>query len=283
MAYLTLLAGLLLSVTAAYYSIAGLVAIFPGAAVAVIAMGVSLEFAKLVMASWLYRNWHRAPTSIKASFSVLVVVLMFFTSMGIFGFLSKAHIEHTVTAGADTTYQTASVEQQVVSKQKTISLLERQLDLIDASTAKYIESGKVNDGIKQRNRLKSDRKALERQRSETEAELVELQTKLSLLKADTAKKEAEVGPLKYIAELVYGDNAKDHFDSAVRGVIILIVFIFDPSAVLLLIAANMNFVRHRKKRKKKVAFSAPQKYNNEKDYVVMKNSEFDIQHTKDIP
>jgi hypothetical protein len=246
MGILALIAGLLLSGTAAYYSIVGLMAIFPGSTLAIVSMGASLEFAKLVVASWLYQNWKIAPTFLKGVFSTGVLILMFFTSMGIFGFLSKSHLEHTATMGADTTYQIVSAEQRVASKEKTVKLLERQIDSIDNSMASYIEQGKITAGLQQRNRLKADRAALEKQRQDAEAELIELNTNLNVLKTTNAKREVEVGPLKYIAEMIYGDTAQDHFDSAVRAVIIIIVAVFDPLAVLLLIAANMSFSQNNK-------------------------------------
>ena len=246
MGILALIAGLLLSGTAAYYSIVGLMAIFPGSTLAIVSMGASLEFAKLVVASWLYQNWKMAPTFLKGVFSTGVLILMFFTSMGIFGFLSKSHLEHTATMGADTTYQIVSAEQRVASKEKTVKLLERQIDSIDNSMASYIEQGKITAGLQQRNRLKADRAALEKQRQDAEAELIELNTNLNVLKTTNAKREVEVGPLKYIAEMIYGDTAQDHFDSAVRAVIIIIVAVFDPLAVLLLIAANMSFSQSNK-------------------------------------
>jgi hypothetical protein len=246
MGILALIAGLLLSGTAAYYSIVGLMAIFPGSTLAIVSMGASLEFAKLVVASWLYQNWKIAPTFLKGVFSTGVLILMFFTSMGIFGFLSKSHLEHTATMGADTTYQLVSAEQRVASKEKTVKLLERQIDSIDNSMASYIEQGKITAGLQQRNRLKADRAALEKQRQDAEAELIELNTNLNVLRTTNAKREVEVGPLKYIAEMIYGDTAQDHFDSAVRAVIIIIVAVFDPLAVLLLIAANMSFSQSNK-------------------------------------
>jgi len=246
MGILALIAGLLLSGTAAYYSIVGLMAIFPGSTLAIVSMGASLEFAKLVVASWLYQNWKIAPTFLKGVFSIGVLILMFFTSMGIFGFLSKSHLEHTATMGADTTYQLVSAEQRVASKEKTVKLLERQIDSIDNSMASYIEQGKITAGLQQRNRLKADRAALEKQRQDAEAELIELNTNLNVLRTTNAKREVEVGPLKYIAEMIYGDTAQDHFDSAVRAVIIIIVAVFDPLAVLLLIAANMSFSQSNK-------------------------------------
>ena len=287
MGYLALLAGLLLSGTAAYYSIVGLMAIFPGSTIAIVSMGASLEFAKLVVASWLYRNWNNSPLFLKSVFCAGVVILMFFTSMGVFGFLSKSHLEHTATMGADTTYQIVSYEQKVVSKEKTIKLLERQIDTIDNSMNVYLSQGKVTAGLQQRNKLKADRKALEQQRQVAEDEMVELNTKLNALKTENAKREVEVGPLKYIAELIYGSDAQNHFDSAVRAVIILIVAVFDPLAVLLLIAANMSLSEtpnKKKQPKKKVDSKKKTEYNKpkDKDYVVFNNNEFDIQHKKDI-
>lgn len=288
MGYLALLAGLLLSGTAAYYSIVGLMAIFPGSTIAIVSMGASLEFAKLVVASWLYRNWNNSPLFLKSVFCAGVVILMFFTSMGVFGFLSKSHLEHTATMGADTTYQIVSYEQKVASKEKTIKLLERQIDTIDNSMNVYLSQGKVTAGLQQRNKLKADRKALEQQRQTAEDELVELNTKLNTLKTENAKREVEVGPLKYIAELIYGSDAQNHFDSAVRAVIILIVAVFDPLAVLLLIAANMSLSEtppdKKKQPKKKVDSKKKTEYNKpkDKDYVVFSNNEFDIQHKKDI-
>lgn len=284
MGYLALLAGLLLSGTAAYYSIVGLMAIFPGSTIAIVAMGASLEFAKLVVASWLYRNWNAAPLFLKSVFCAGVIILMFFTSMGIFGFLSKSHLEHAASMGADTSYQVSSYEQQITSKEKTIKLIERQIDTLDNSMLKYLEQGKVSTGLQQRNKLKADRNALEKQRQTAESELIDLNTKMNGLKIENAKREVEVGPLKYIAELIYGDDAKNHFDSAVRAVIILIVAVFDPLAVLLLIAANMSFVGTTKKKKpsKKVASTTKPKYNNDNLYTVMMNDEFGIQHKKDI-
>lgn len=209
---------------------------------------------------------------------------MFFTSMGVFGFLSKSHLEHAATMGADTTYQIVSYQQKIVSKEKTVKLLERQIDTIDNSMNVYLAQGKVSAGLQQRNKLKADRKALEQQRQTAEDELVELNTKLNTLKTENAKREVEVGPLKYIAELIYGSDAQNHFDSAVRAVIILIVAVFDPLAVLLLIAANMSLsgIKKKKQPKKKVDSTNKRAYNKEKDYVVMTNNEFEIQHKKDI-
>ena len=89
----TLLTALGISAVAAYYSIVGLMAIFSASAMSIAIMGVVLEIGKLITASWLYQNWKRVPFLLKSYLTLAVIVLMFITSMGIFGYLSKAHID----------------------------------------------------------------------------------------------------------------------------------------------------------------------------------------------
>src|SRR5210317_1390868 len=95
---LTLLTALCISAIAIYYSVAGLVAIFAAAALPIIIMGTALEIGKLVTAVWLHKYWSKATWWLRTYLSTAVVVLMFITSMGIFGYLSKAHIEQTASA-----------------------------------------------------------------------------------------------------------------------------------------------------------------------------------------
>jgi cell division protein FtsB len=165
MALLAFLAGFALSATAAWYSIVGLMAIFPGAKVPIIIMGVALEFAKLVAASWIYRNWKKSPFLIRAYMTTAVLFLIFITSMGIFGFLSKSHLEHSLTAGAETRAQIATIETQLVSREKSRDFLNRQLDALDDSLDRYIELGYVTKGLDQMKQLEADRKELEAQRA----------------------------------------------------------------------------------------------------------------------
>ena len=99
MSYLVFLIAVFLSAIAAYYSVMGMVAIFSAAALPVALMAGGLEAAKLITASWLYRNWNIAPRFLKYYLSIAVVILMFITSMGIFGFLSKAHLDQAVPTG----------------------------------------------------------------------------------------------------------------------------------------------------------------------------------------
>ncbi|UCF70825.1 MAG: hypothetical protein JSW49_00685, partial [candidate division WOR-3 bacterium] len=251
MAILAFLAGFALSATAAWYSIVGLMAIFPGAKVPIIIMGVALEFAKLVAASWIYRNWKKSPFLIRAYMTTAVIVLIFITSMGIFGFLSKSHLEHSLTAGAETRAQIATIDTQLVSREKSRDFLNRQLDALDDSLDRYIELGYVTKGLDQMKQLEEDRKELEAQRATLEEEIIDLNARRNELDVSIKKVEVEVGPLRYIAELIYGEeNAPSHFDETVRWVIILLVSVFDPFAVALLLAGNISLIHYAKERGK---------------------------------
>jgi hypothetical protein len=247
MAILAFLAGFALSGTAAYYSIIGLMAIFPGAKIPIIVMGITLEFAKLVAASWIYRNWRKSPILIKGYMTFAVVILMFITSMGIFGFLSKSHLEHSLTAGAETRAQIQTLDSQIAAADRRVDFIARQIKSIDDSMEKYIEMGYVTKALDQLKKFEADRNALEVERQAAETQVLELKSKRNALEVDIKKVEVEVGPLRYIAELVYGEvNAPSHFDETVRWVIILLVAVFDPLAIALLLAGNISLLQRVK-------------------------------------
>ncbi len=284
MALLALIAGLLLSGTAAYYSIIGLIAIFPGAVFAISLMGASLEFAKLVAASWLYRNWDIAPKVIKGYFIFAILILMFITSLGTFGYLSKVHLESSIGV-ADKSLEIARIEQQIASEQRQIDNAQRELNSLDS----VVEKSFI-DGARIRNQQRAERSALNSVIESSDARIETLTSDLVPLRRSNIESEAKVGPLKYIAELIYGkEQAADYFDSAVRFVIILIVLVFDPLAVLLLIAANISYT-HKPvapilEKKKKVDKKPKDKYNRSmKDsiYNFMMRDEFGIQHTDKV-
>lgn len=360
MALLTLVTALSISAVAIYYSIYGLAAIFAGAAIPIMVMGSVLEVGKLVTASWLYQNWKVAPKFIRAYLAIAVVVLMFITSMGIFGFLSKAHVEQT-SLGTIGTEKLATIEEKLLRSENRIerwsldidrlskgedirvdTLIDKELVELDKLYAridneKQLLRDQADKDIElQNNRLKQaqERKeadiAAAQQRfkgafskkgldeaiakatanelavaSAAQKIIVEIQNKLKedlagvdakyaeqiisietiiqdyksqantktgdiegkiialenqieteqdkidtvnedkiVLMSKQAQLEVEVGPLKYIAEFVYSQEANQNLlEAAVRWVIIIIIIVFDPLAVLLLIAANMSFIR----------------------------------------
>ena len=252
MGILTLVMALAISGVAAWYSIAGLVAIFSGAATAIIIMGGVLEAGKLVTASWLYRNWKQVPFLLKSYLTTAVVVLMLITSMGIFGFLSKAHLEHSISVGGTNELQITNLERQIARQQSIIADTETVLTQLDDQVQVLIDYDRIrgpSGSIATRQAQAEERQMLNEGIDAAYIRIEELQKELSPLQQEALAIEVEVGPLKYIAELIYGDQARDFFDEAVRWVILLIVFVFDPLAVLLLIAANMTLSRPAPVRK----------------------------------
>ena len=215
---LTLITALALSGIAAYYSVIGLAQIFPGSFWPIIIMGSVLEAAKLVTVSWLYNNWKQTNKLMKSYFIVAVLLLMLITSMGIFGFLARSHMETNVVIG------TNSVQLQTLNSQEKI-LRDRLQYLLKKAGDDPEKISRVTD------------KAIQ----ETQAELKKLTNeKLPLLQEEN-KMAAEIGPIKYIAEIFYDKTDADLLDKAVRLVIFVIIIVFDPLAVLLLIAANKSF------------------------------------------
>ena len=237
---ITFFSAISISVIAAGYSIVGLTTLFAGAVVPIIAMGSALEVGKLVAASWLYNNWRNplVPQSIKAYLTMAVIALIFITSMGIFGFLSKAHLDQ-VRPVSSNEIKIELVTNQIEREQIIIDRSQKTLTLLDQTLEKYIDLEYVTRGLKEREKQKPERDALTLAINEASDKIGELTLKKSTLALELDRIEAEVGPIKYIAELIYGDGAKDHFDEAVRWVIVVLIFVFDPLAVLLLIAANI--------------------------------------------
>ena len=245
---ITFISAISISLIAAGYSILGLATLFAGAYVPIIAMGSALEVGKLVAASWLYHNWRRnIPKSLKAYLFTSIIVLIFITSVGIFGFLSKAHLDQ-VKPTAGNTEQIALIDKKIKQEEKIIERAEKTLAQLDKALDVYIDKEYVSRGLKERNKQKEERDLLNKSIDEAMAKIADLNNSKSSINIEQLKLEADVGPLKYVAELIYGDNAKDHFDSAVRIIILILIFVFDPLAVLLLIAANISLNQWRDKR-----------------------------------
>lgn len=239
---------LAISVIAAYYSIVGLTTIFSSSFWSVAIMGSFLELGKIVSVSWLYRNWEIAPKLVRYYLIFAIAILMMITSMGIFGFLSKAHIDQTV-GHQDNKDVIAVIEQKIQFEQSKINDTRTVLAQLDDSVNRLTESGRIrgNDGaIAARASQKEERQDLTQTIEDGMKNISDLKLQINELEKDTRKIEAEIGPLKYIAELIYGESAQDHISNAVRGIIILLVCVFDPLAIILLISANISFKDKKK-------------------------------------
>jgi hypothetical protein len=245
---LTFLSAISISVIAAGYSIIGLATLFAGAVIPIIAMGSALEVGKLVAASWLYNNWNSdVPRLLKAYLFGAIIVLIFITSMGIFGFLSKAHLDQ-VKPTSSNNIKISVLNNQINQQQLIIDRSQKTLDQLDKALDVYIEKEFVTRGLKERQKQEEERNTLNTAINNASDKIAELTNEKASLSLEQDKIEAEVGPIKYVAELIYGENAQDNFDKSVRIVILILIFVFDPLAVLLLIAANISLRQWRMKK-----------------------------------
>jgi len=252
LAILTFFTGILISAVAIYYSVIGLAAIFAAAVIPIYVMGTILELSKLVTAWWLKANWHRAPILLKAYMLIAVIALMLITSMGIFGFLSKAHSDQGLVSG-DVQSKIAVYDEQIQTARDNIDANRKALKQMDEAVDQVMGRSIDEKGADKAVAL---RRAQARERNRLQTEIATEQKTISRISAERApiaaevrKVEAEVGPLKYIAKLIYGDSTDTNLlEKAVTWVIILIVLVFDPLAVLLLLASQMSFQWARKEK-----------------------------------
>ena len=249
MTYLLFATALALSACAAYYSVMGLVAIFASAVIPIFIMGSLLEASKLVVASWLYRNWKEVPVLLKSYFTVALVILMMLTSMGIFGYLSKAHLDQAIPTG-DVAAKLSLLDEKIKTEKENLNANRKELtqldQQVDQTISRTTDANGAERAISIRRSQQKDRQRILQEIGTTQTKIAKLNEERAPIASEVRKVEAEVGPIKYIAALIYGDNpAEDILEKAVRWVIIMIVSVFDPLAVLLLIAANWNMRREK--------------------------------------
>ncbi len=238
MMYITFASAFLLSSVAAYYSIVGLTTIFMGAFFPIVIMGVALELAKLVTASWLYQHWKMASWLLRTYLIAAVLMLIMITSMGIFGFLAKSHIDSTQDNKSNSTEIETIVAEEKITNTRLNYLLARAETLARSDNTE-IASNRIEREIK-----------------ETQKQLIKLnQIKSSLLR-DENKLIANIGPILYIAEMFYTDP-QTSVDKSVRLVIAAIMFVFDPLAVLLVIAGNILLAEKRRRNPPPVVSTPP--------------------------
>jgi hypothetical protein len=245
MAYLTLITGLLISAVAIFYSVAGLISIFSAAPIAIIIMGTVLEGAKLVATVWLKQNWNNSPKFLKGYLLSAVIVLMVITSMGIFGFLSKAHSDQTLVSG-DVQAKIAVYDEKIKTERENIDAARKALTQMDAQVNERLSRSADDKGAERavqiRRQQQAERTRLQNDISRSQGTIAKLNEERAPIAAEVRKVEAEVGPIKYIASFIYGENPDANLlEKAVTWVIILIVIVFDPLAVMLLLASQYSF------------------------------------------
>jgi len=252
-AYLALLSGLSISAVAVYYSVVGLTAIFAAAVVPIIIMGTTLEISKLVATIWLKQNWKTAPLLIKTYLFTAIVVLMIITSMGIFGFLSKAHSDQNLVSG-DVQSKIAVYDEKIKTEKENIEANRKALKQMDEGVDQVLGRSTDEKGADKAVAL---RKAQQKERVRLQDEILQSQKSIQGLNnerapiaAEVRKVEAEVGPIKYIAAFFYGSTDQTILEKAVTWVIITIIIVFDPLAIILLLASQMSFQEFREREGK---------------------------------
>ena len=248
---ITFLTSLAIACVAGWFSIAGLMAVFAGAAMPALVMGAVLEVGKLVTASWVYNNWEYATWQLKVPLVTFTIILMFITSMGIFGFLSKAHLEQGAST-VDNADKIARLDQQIAREKSTIDDDEKVIGQLDGAIASYLGKDRADKSVSVRKSQEPQRKQLRDDMKAAQARIDDFSNQKQQLQSEVRKVQLEVGPVRYIAELIYGsaDEGNKNLESAVRLVILIIVSTFDPLAVILLIAANSSLERIRREKKK---------------------------------
>jgi hypothetical protein len=252
--HITLYVALSISAIAAYYSVLGLATIYAGAAIPIMVMGAILEVAKITTTIWLHRYWDRASKIIKTYLTTAVVVLACLTSMGIFGLLSKSHIDSGLQGG-DVSAQVAILDEKIKTQRENVEIARRALQQLDAQVNERLARGTTEQSAERsvqiRRQQSTERAKLQREISDAQTAIAKLTEERAPIASQLRKVEAEVGPVKYIAALIYGDNPDAALlERAVRWVTILIVMVFDPLAIVLILAAQNSFAWQRQDREK---------------------------------
>jgi hypothetical protein len=239
---LTLATALIISVSAAYYSILGLTAIFAAAFWPIVILGSSLEVGKIVSTLWLHKYWARAEIQYKIYLSTAVAILMVLTSMGVFGFLSKAHSDQDLVSG-DVVAKISIYDEKIRQARDNVDMARKSLAQMDAAVDQTLGRSSTEQGADKAAQLRrsqaNERNRLLKEIDTEQKKIQALNEERAPIAAEVRKVEAEVGPIKYIAALIYGDNPEANvLEKSVRWVIILIVVVFDPLALTLLLAAT---------------------------------------------
>ena len=243
--YLTLISGLMISAVAIYYSVEGLVAIYPAMVVPIVIMGVAIELGKLSLTVWLKQNWDRAPAFLKGYMLPAAAVLMLITSIGVFGFLSKAHSDQTLVSG-EVESRLAIYDEKIKTAKENIESDRKQLKQMDEAVDQVMARSQDEKGADKSNAIRKsqlkDRVALSKDIEANQKIIAQLNDQAAPIRAEARKVEADVGPIKYIAAFIYGSNPDANvLEKAVTWITVLIVIVLDPLAVVLLLASQYSF------------------------------------------
>jgi len=250
--YLTLFSGLSISLVAIYYSVSGLTAIYPASVIPIIVMGVFLELGKLSATVWLKQNWRHAPMALKAYILPAVAIIMLITSVGVFGYLSKAHSDQNLVSG-DVQARLAVYDEKIRTEKENIDANRKSLkqmdEAVDQTMARSTTENGADRSVAIRRSQQKERGRIIEDISKSQQRITTLNEERAPIAAEVRKVEAEVGPIKYIAAFLYGDNPDGNLlERAVTWVTVLIVIVLDPLAIVLLLASQYSFQRIRESK-----------------------------------
>jgi hypothetical protein len=254
LAYLALFSGLFLSLVAEYYSILGLTSIFSAAVIPVVIMGIALGLGKVSATLWLKQNWSIAPWSMRIYLFTAIMVLMIVTSMGIFGFLSKAHSDQSLVSG-DVQSKIAIYDEKIKTEKENIEANRKALKQMDEGVDQVLGRSTTETGaekaVAMRKSQQKERTRLQNEILQSQKSIAGLNNERAPIAAEVRKVEAEVGPIKYIAQFVYGETNEGLLEKAVTWVIIILIVVFDPLAVILLLSSQVSFQNFREREDSK--------------------------------
>jgi hypothetical protein len=250
LAILVLLAALILSSTAAVFSVIGLTELFAASMIAIIIMGAGLEFAKIVTVAWLHKNWRNVKVHkiMKTYMVIAILFLMLITDIGIFGFLSKSHLDSSVPT-EEYQIKIDGLNQQIVSDQKVIDRANTQLQELDDSVNDYFKNNRITQGLAARKQQEAERKELANTISREQKDIDKLNQEILELNQQVSVADQKIGPIKYVAQLFWGNNYQSHIDSAVRTMILIIMCVFDPLALILIISSSISLSDYWEEKK----------------------------------
>lgn len=246
---LAIFAAVSLSIVSAFFSINGIVTIFSGAVLGAGIMGGVLELSKVSATVWLYSFWKKANALLKVYFIIAIVILIAISSLGIFGYLSKAYLGQ----GESTQKVKTEIEflnQSIANEQNSMERSQKQIDSMDENFSQMLDNNFITKGLEMRKEYEEERQTLVQGIRDSRSKISEYQDQRMKLQQELNTLEVNVGPIKYIAALLYGEeNAESYYDNAARLLIILIVIVFDPFAVLLMVAGNVALDRKPKSKR----------------------------------
>ena len=253
LAYLALFSGLFLSLVAEYYSILGLASIFSAAVIPVVIMGIALGLGKISATLWLKQNWKITPWTMRIYLFTAIIVLMIVTSMGIFGFLSKAHSDQSLVSG-DVLAKISIYDEKIKTEKENIETNRKALKQMDEAVDQVMGRSSSETGADKavaiRRSQQKERARLQQDIAQSQQTIASLNEQRAPIASEVRKVEAEVGPIKYIAAFVYGDTDQTILEKAVTWVIVILIVVFDPMAVILLLSSQISFQNFRERENK---------------------------------